>query len=325
MKRLFCTWWLIQKGDLPEDLTPKTFNTNAVRTRFKKAQEISAVRESVPDWIYNLGREELGDRWDLELKLLNQQAQVVLRANTLLIQRDVLQLKLQQEEIETVPSLITPEALVLKERKNVFSTQAFKKGFFEVQDGSSQLVAHFMNLEPGLRVIDACAGAGGKSLHIAALLKNKGKIISMDVEERKLIELKKRAARAKVDVIETKLIESSKAIKRLEKTADRVLLDVPCTGLGVLKRNPDSKWKLSREKYLSLLSVQADILSHYSKMVKPGGLLIYSTCSLLPSENRDQIKKFLQIHTGWDFEEDKEVYPSQNGFDGFYMARLKRL
>jgi 16S rRNA (cytosine967-C5)-methyltransferase len=233
---------------------------------------------------------------------------------------------LQAEEIslQEIPSVST--GLTLTERKNVFITQAYQKGFFEVQDGSSQLVAHFMKLQPSLRVVDACAGAGGKSLHIAALLKNKGKVISMDIEERKLLELKKRAARAKVDIIETKVIEGSKTIKRLGESADRVLLDVPCSGLGVLKRNPDSKWKLTYEKYQSLLQVQREILGQYSNMTKKGGYLIYSTCSLLPSENREQIQWFLEQNPkGWELEDQKEVYPSSSGYDGFFMARLKRL
>src|SRR5690606_16783159 len=219
-----------------------------------------------------------------------------------------------------------PDALVLRERKNVFITKAFKDGLFEVQDGSSQQVARFMKIAPGLRIIDACAGAGGKTLHMASLMKNKGKISAMDVEEYKLQEMKKRLRRAGVDIVETKLIDSKKVIKRLETTADRVVLDVPCSGLGVLRRNPDTKWKMTEERLEELRQIQQGILSDYSKMVKKGGYLIYATCSLLPSENRDQIDAFLKENeSDWEFEEDRKIFPHKDRFDGFYMARMKRL
>lgn len=325
-RNLFAAWWIINHEALPEKIDFQGIDVDRVLERFEKSKKVVAVRESVPDWMYELGKSQLGTQWDEELKALNEKAPVVLRTNTLLVSRDDLKERLKKEEVVCRVDSNLPETLVLTERKNVFATDCFKKGFFEVQDGSSQLVAHFMRLQPSLRVVDACAGAGGKSLHIAALLKNKGKVISMDIEERKLLELKKRAARAKVDIIETKVIEGSKTIKRLEESADRVLLDVPCSGLGVLKRNPDSKWKLTYEKYQSLLQVQREILGQYSKMTKKGGYLIYSTCSLLPSENREQIQWFLEQNPkGWELEDQKEVYPSSSGYDGFFMARLKRL
>ncbi len=321
---LFAVWWYLEHEELPEGLSFDGIDTRKIQERFAQAQQIRHIRESIPVWMDRLGSDELAGQWNEELQALNKRASVVLRANTLLTTRESLQKHLQEEGISTTEE--GEDGLVLTERKNVFATNCFKLGHFEVQDASSQQVARFMKLAPGMRVVDACAGAGGKSLHIAALLKNKGKLIAMDIEERKLPELKKRARRAKVDVIETKLIEGSKTIKRLENSADRVLLDVPCTGLGVLKRNPDSKWKLTEEKYKNLLKTQQEILTQYCKMTKKGGYLIYATCSLLPSENRKQIQKFLEKSTGeWELEEDRELYPSISGFDGFYMARLKRL
>jgi 16S rRNA (cytosine967-C5)-methyltransferase len=173
--------------------------------------------------------------------------------------------------------------------------------------------------------VDACAGAGGKTLHLSALMKNKGRILAMDSEGWKLDELKKRARRSGAANIETRTIDSSKAIKRLDKSADRLLLDVPCSGLGVLKRNPDAKWKLSPEFIDRVRNTQQTIISDYSKIVKPGGMMVYSTCSLLPSENEDQVKTFLSSEKN-EFEliEEKKIMPSE-GFDGFYMARLKRI
>src|SRR6185369_699383 len=154
-----------------------------------------------------------------------------------------------------------------------------QEGLFEIQDGASQQVAPMLDPKPGERVIDACAGGGGKTLHLAALMKNKGRIISMDVSEVKLKALRERCSRNGVDIAEVKVIESSKTIKRLEKNADRVLLDVPCSGLGVLRRNPDKKWKLKPEDFIELRKLQAEILESYSEMTKVGGRLVYATCS----------------------------------------------
>ena len=193
-----------------------------------------------------------------------------------------------------------------------------------MQDASSQLVAAALQVEPGMRVIDACAGAGGKSLHLAALMGNKGKVISMDVEEWKLQQAKLRARRNGVSIFEPKIIEGSKTIKRLKESADRLLLDVPCSGLGVLRRNPDTKWKVSLESLEKVQKTQQELLQSYPSMLKKGGQLVYATCSILPSENEEQIKKFLASEAGKDFEllEERKVFAQESGFDGFYIARL---
>jgi len=312
-------------GDLP--LWPEFENYTFEDIRKKAAAlKMSRVQaESIPDWLDELGTAELGDRWPAILHALNEKAPVDLRVNTLKATRDQLRAQLKAEEIETDEFPPVPTAVILRERKNVFTTQAFKDGLFEVQDRASQMVAPFLHVEPGHRVIDACAGAGGKSLHIAALLKNKGKIIAMDIHEWKLKELRTRAARDGVDVIEARLIESAKTIKRLEGTADRVLLDVPCSGLGVMRRNPDTKWKLKLEEVKRLQTLQAEILSSYSKMVKPGGLLVYATCSILPSENERPIEKFLAENSDqWTLQEQLRIDPDQGRGDGFFAARLLR-
>jgi 16S rRNA (cytosine967-C5)-methyltransferase len=156
-------------------------------------------------------------------------------------------------------------------------------------------------------------------------MQSKGRIIALDTEEWKLEELKKRARRAGASNIETRVIESSKTIKRLENSCDRLLLDVPCSGLGVLKRNPDAKWKLNLDFIARVKELQQHILTDYSTLVKPGGMLVYSTCSILPSENEEQVKRFLASHSSqFELVEQKTFLPSQ-GYDGFYMARLKRM
>jgi 16S rRNA (cytosine967-C5)-methyltransferase len=272
-----------------------------------------------------LGRKELGKLWESEIHALNEQAKVILRTNTLKITPQKLQLILDEELIPTKLVEGYPEALELYERADVFKTEAFKKGFFEVQDASSQKVGHALNLEPGLRVIDACAGAGGKTLHIAALMENKGQIIAMDIYGNKLKELKRRAKRAGAHNLETREIDSTKVIKKLHNSADRVLIDAPCTGLGVLRRNPDAKWKLTPEFLKEIRGKQQNLLLDYSKMVKPGGLLVYATCSILPTENQVQVQDFLNSPEGefFQLDSDEKILAHKSGYDGFYYAVLK--
>lgn len=322
--RLLGVWCIWNKTELPEWDELKGLNRKKIEAAYDAVQSDRKIRESIPDWLDELGEKELGKNWDKELSALNEEAKVVLRVNTLKVSRKELKEQLADEEnIETHAPAEFPDALILDQRQNIFTRQQFKDGLFEVQDAGSQLIAPFLRAEPSMRVIDACAGGGGKTLHLAALMNNKGRIIAMDTEDWKLDELKKRARRAGAGNIETRVIESSKTIKRLEKSADRVLLDVPCSGLGVIKRNPDAKWKLSNEFIDRVKELQQHILVDYSIMVKPGGMLVYSTCSLLPSENEKQVQKFLESH-GEHFElvDQQWISPSE-GFDGFYMALLK--
>lgn len=326
---IFGVWWFVKNRDLLTFPEMGELKTEKLLERIEKAKKLPAIENSFPDWIAERLTKELGEaEAPAIMKALNQKAEVVLRAN--LLKTNVLALQerlLNTDQIETETlGADYPDAITLKERKNVFITGAFKEGQFEMQDGSSQRVAYFMKVEPGMRVIDACAGAGGKTLHIASLMKNKGKVIAMDVEDYKLAEMKRRLRRAGVDIAETKLIDSTKVIKRLEGTADRVLLDVPCSGLGVIRRNPDTKWKMSEERLEELQKIQKEILKDYSKMVKKGGYLIYATCSLLPSENREQVDWFIAQNPGqWELEEDLKLFPDKDRFDGFYVSRMKRL
>ena len=161
---------------------------------------------------------------------------------------------------------------------------------------------------------------------MASLMENKGQLIAMDLYESKLKQLKIRAKRNGAFNIEYRIIDSTKVIKKLHEKADRVLIDAPCSGLGVLKRNPDSKWKLQPEFIDNIRKVQAEVLENYSKIVKPGGKMVYATCSVLPSENQEQVQKFLQTESGKQFEfvKDIKVLASESGFDGFYMALFNR-
>jgi 16S rRNA (cytosine967-C5)-methyltransferase len=318
-------WLVIKEIEFPDWQEFKNLNREAIILQKEQLNSNLPVYESYPDWLWNLGIEELGEEvWTKEALAMNQQAQVVLRVNTLKTNAKKLIEEFTKTNIALKEIDGIENAFQLVKRENVFQNNFFKLGWFEVQDAGSQLISAFLDPKPNQFVIDACAGAGGKSLHIAALMNNKGKLISMDVEGFKLEELKKRAKRAGVFNIETRVIEDSKTIKRLEGKADKLLLDVPCSGLGVIKRNPDAKWKLSLEVIERTKKLQEKILNEYCEMVKVGGEMVYSTCSILPSENKNQVELFLQTHSNFEFIIDKTILPSV-GFDGFYMARLKRI
>lgn len=331
--KLFAAWQVIKGKELPVWEEFKEIEKNKILELFEQANKIRKYRESIPDWLDELGSVELGENlWSKELTELNKEAEVVLRTNTLKTSSEVLQKKLASQNIEAhilknekpIWEIISKDALVLEKRQNLQSHDEYKLGLFEIQDASSQLIAHFMDLRSGMFVIDACAGAGGKSLHIAALMNNQGEILSMDIEEKKLLELKKRADRAGASSIQTHLINES-ILNKFKNTADRLLLDVPCSGLGVLRRNPDAKWKLNLDFIEQIKKMQQQILQNYSKMVKPGGIMIYATCSILPSENQNQVENFLvKNNTQFKFIEDRKIMPSE-GFDGFYMAKMLKL
>lgn len=325
--RLFAVWATLRGIKLPDWKYFENTPTRKIKGRFDEACKIRKIKESIPDWIDALGIKELGESiWSKELAKQNEQADVILRVNTLKTSKKELQSKLLSENIETVKIKGYPNALKLVERANVFKTEAFKMGWFEVQDASSQLVADFLEVAPGMKVVDVCAGAGGKTLHLSALMQNKGSLIAMDIYESKLKKLKVRAKRNGAHNIDLRLINSTKPIKKLKEKADRLLIDAPCSGLGVLRRNPDSKWKLKPEFLDNIKATQQNILRDYSKMLKPGGKMVYATCSVLPSENQEQINKFIATKEGRQFKliKEKKIFAHKSGYDGFYMALLEK-
>lgn len=323
-------WWplfgallILQGRKLPGWQEFKGLDAASLANRYAKLKGQRAFRESIPDWLDALGEQELGDRWDNILQALNQSPPTVIRANRLKTTVEELKSLLWKESIGVRP--LGGEALWVETPANIFRTQAFRAGLFEVQDFNSQQVALFLDVQPGMRVIDACAGAGGKTLHLAALMQNKGQLIALDTEDWKLEDLRRRARRAGAGGIDTRLINSSKIIKRLDSSADRLLLDVPCSGLGVLRRNPDAKWSLQPDYLERLRELQQSILQSYCRMCKPGGKMVYATCSILPSENEAQIKQFLdQKGDAFNLLEMQTLAPDRTGFDGFFVAVFER-
>ncbi len=322
--RLLGVKLLLEGHSLPNWAEFEGLNAEAIQHNKKDLEARPAVIQSIPDWMDQLGQEELGERWHKELAALNECAAVVIRVNSLLSSRDALLQTLEREGWQPRPGNLSEDAIILGKRGNIFRHPLFLKGHFEVQDEGSQLIAKMLAPEPGMRVVDACAGAGGKALHLAALMQNKGAIIAMDTEAWKLEELKRRARRNKVHIVQTRPLQGSKTVKRLAESADRLLLDVPCSGLGVLRRNPDAKWKLSAAFIDSVKEKQAKILSTYSRMLKPGGRMVYATCSILPSENERQVEGFLEEQKNFRLLSSRHLFPSEHGTDGFFMALLER-
>lgn len=280
-----------------------------------------AIRESVPDWLDARASNELGDAWDAELHALNQRAPVCVRVNPLLTTPHDAIAWLASEGVRASMVDNVSDALLID---GILPPRLVDDGRLEIQDVGSQLVAPLLDLAPGMSVIDACAGAGGKTLHLAALMEGEGRILALDVQGRKLSELKRRAGRAGVSpMIRTETWEAD-TLRRYREQADRVLIDAPCSGLGTLRRQPDLKWRLDEPQLEKTRRLQRRLLDHYHELLKPDGKLVYATCSILPSENGGQIRALLERDPRWQVETEETISPATTGWDGFYVARLSR-
>ena len=217
-----------------------------------------------------------------------------------------------------------PYALFLDKHRKLEHIELFKKGWFEIQDANSQRVSLFAAPKPGMTVIDACAGAGGKTLHISNIMQNKGSIIALDPNNKKLEQLKIRIKRNGIRIVTIHNLNNESYEKKYKTNADLVLIDAPCSGLGVLRRNPAAKWQMNPTNIQKLIYIQQEILQKQSIYVKRGGILVYSTCSIFPDENENQIKNFLTTGLGKSFylEKEETFLTHQSKGDGFYMARL---
>ena len=280
-----------------------------------------AVRESLPDALDILGEAGLGEQWPVELSALNQAAPVFLRVNPRRGSVASVSAELEAAGVEVELVAGCPLGLRVAGGRAV-PAQLRGSGRFEIQDAASQQVAPFCQVERGMRVADACAGAGGKTLHLAALLEGQGDLLAMDVEERKLEALRARAARATMKV-RTALI-SEEILTRNEGLMDRVLVDAPCSGSGTLRRQVDLKYRITAESVARVCGVQREILTRCAPLVRSGGKLVYSTCSIFPSENGEQAAWFSGQYPKFKLEEERLISPAASGWDGFYMARWRR-
>ena len=309
--------------------------------------EALAVATSLPRWLAKLWSEQLGEAETRSLaEALNQRAPLTIRANALKTTRDALAAALAAEGARVEPTPYSPDGLTFTSRTNVFALAAFKQGLFEVQDEGSQLIAEACNARPGQIVVDACAGAGGKSLALAAAMQNKGRLVACDRDGRRLDEFRLRSRRAGVHNWEARTVPEGSAGERriddLRGMADVVLVDAPCSGLGSLRRNPDARWRLTPEEVQTFPPRQREILARYSDLVRPGGLLVYATCSINRAENEDVGAAFLAAHPGFSpepvstllgearakeigaREHDLQLLPDRHGTDGFYLTGFRR-
>ncbi|TCZ59829.1 RsmB/NOP family class I SAM-dependent RNA methyltransferase [Roseicella aquatilis] len=302
------------------------------------------VRLNLPDWVIPGFRARFGSRLAEEAAAMEQPAPLDLRANLLKTSREAAAAALAAEGLETEPTRWSPWGLRLPSRKPVTATAAFTEGLVEVQDEGSQLIALLTDARPGLRVVDLCAGAGGKTLALAASMKNKGRITACDVSAPRLEGAVRRLRRAGVDNAERHLFTpGDRWARRRAGQFDRVLVDAPCTGTGTWRRNPDARIRTGSNDLRELTVKQGEILDTAGELVRPGGRLVYATCSLLPEEDEDQIAAFLGRHPDYAVLPLAEAWqaaglsgappaegpylvtsPARHGTDGFFAAILQR-
>ncbi|MDR3522037.1 MAG: RsmB/NOP family class I SAM-dependent RNA methyltransferase [Acidocella sp.] len=296
-----------------------------------------AVKYEVPDWIMPRLEAQFGPALKAEMDAMAQTAPLDLRVNALKATRDQAILALAAEQLDARPTPYSPWGLRLAGRQSITQGKAFQDGIVEIQDEGSQLVALLVDAKPGMRVVDFCAGAGGKTLAIAMTMENKGHIVACDVSAPRLEGAIKRLRRAGVHNAERHLLEpGDKWVKRQEKKFDRVLIDAPCTGTGTWRRNPDARLRLKENDLAEILPKQAMILDQAQRLLKVGGRLVYATCSLLQEENEMQVTAFLERHPNFGRVALSDpvpealhgpalrLTPRANGTDGFFGAVLER-
>jgi 16S rRNA (cytosine967-C5)-methyltransferase len=318
----------------------------------------AATRTECPPAYAEKLQELFGADFETEMQAMLQPAALDMRANIFLADREKVQNQLRAAGIETDPTPYSPWGLRARGKAYLAKTKAFAKGWVEIQDEGSQLIACICDAQPGMQVLDYCAGAGGKTLALAAAMQRKGRIVAMDTDERRLEKGRDRFRKAQVaDIIEVRPMTDNrhrKWLRRQKETFDVVLCDVPCSGTGTWRRNPDMRWHHYGPPLEELLGVQAEILERIASCVKPGGRLVYATCSLLADENEDQVEKFLSAHPEFSvlspsvilseakdrgnghqilqplarLQDDTGKYmrltPHRHGTDGFFAAVLRR-
>ena len=296
---------------------------------FKIEDDIERISKttSMPKWIV----EELmksNDEKEVEqiCKNSNIKPKVTIRVNTLKINKQELIKKLKEKGIEcNEPQEKVDDFLILEKIKNIENIDEFKKGYFTIQDISAGQTARILNPQPGELVLDACSAPGGKTTYMAELMKNKGKIEAWDIHEHRTKLVEQNAQRLGINIIETKVKDASLYDESFKEKFDKILLDVPCLGIGVIKRKPDIKWKRKPEDVKNITEIQKKILDNCSKYLKKNGVMVYSTCSILEKENKDVIDEFLKENNEFYIEpnEVRDILPNEEK-DGFFICKIYR-
>jgi 16S rRNA (cytosine967-C5)-methyltransferase len=305
-----------------------------------------SLEASLPRWVVERLAAQLGLSEARTLAAaMNERAPLTVRANVLRGDRDDLRGRLAGEQVHAAPTRFSPWGLVLDGRENAFALPSFKEGWFEIQDEGSQLIALACGARPGQTVVDACAGAGGKSLALAAEMRNKGSLHALDPDADRLDEARRRARRAGVHNLRARVIaagaEAEAELKDLAGKADVVLVDAPCSGLGTLRRKPDARWRLAPEDPARFAALQRELVRRFAGLVRPGGRLVYATCSIGPTEN-DEVADLAAREAGLvpapiapllgveraralgAAEARLTLLPHRHGTDGFFMAVFER-
>jgi 16S rRNA (cytosine967-C5)-methyltransferase len=304
----------------------------------------AALRLSYPTWLFERLAVGFGERDAAALAAaMNERAPLCARVNTVKIEREALVARLAEEGVIARPTRLSPVGLVFETRVNAFGLSAFRDGLFEVMDEGSQLVAELVAPPPRGRVADACAGAGGKTLALAAQLDNQGRLLALDANGKKLEELRRRARRAGLSNVVAREVRGPSLPDEAKLGAwERVLVDAPCSGLGTLRRNPEARWRLSAKAVAAYPPDQIALLVTYAPLVAPGGRLIYATCSVLREENDDVVARFLAERPDFVVMTVKEIWgkararelgdetflrllPHVHDTDGFFAAVMRRI
>jgi 16S rRNA (cytosine967-C5)-methyltransferase len=323
-----------------------------------KGTEELALRTGHPAWFVGLAQQLLGQEARALLDADNQDPPLVVRANALRGTREELQERLRREGFAARPTRWSPLGLVVEPKEGAFRTRSFQEGWFEAQDEGSQLLALLVGAEPGRWVLDACAGAGGKTLLLAAQMRNKGRVVALDTHQGRLLELKRRAARAGADNYEALVVAEDGSVKGSaralragqagrpalpRKQYDAVLVDAPCSGLGTLRRTPELRWRHDPASLQGYPPRQLAILEQQAPRVKPGGRLVYATCTIAPGEDEDVVQRFLAAHPEFALRDAAaclpesvrtdgltdssgflRLWPHRHGTEGFFGAVLER-
>jgi 16S rRNA (cytosine967-C5)-methyltransferase len=309
-------------GEKPEEVKASASNEDrsvldkALAAKAKLPSAGFAVEHSLPQWLADRLQKQYGARAATLAERLNERAPLCARVNPLKLPRESLISRLANEEVEARPCELSEFGLVLDTRVNAFSLAPFKEGCFEIQDEGSQLLGMLVDAPPR-KIVDACAGAGGKSLQIAAEMKNRGELFCFDIEEKRLDELRRRARRADIHNVRVQVIPEGpeaaqhEAVTRLVGQCDRVFVDAPCSGTGTLRRKPDAKYRLEEKEIAEYAATQRELLERFHPLVKPGGRLVYGTCSLLTEENDSVVDGFLAAHSEYSLFDAKKSLPEK--------------
>jgi len=302
------------------------------------------ARGNYPAWLAPHLEKALGRDLAREMAAMEEEAPLDLRVNTLKTDRGHAIAALEEEGVEPVRTPLSPVGLRVFVRLPLGNLAAFRAGEVEVQDEGSQVAALLADARPGMRVVDFCAGVGGKTLALAAAMKNRGHLVACDIAAKRLERATQRLRRAGASIVQRVTLGSArdKWVKRHAASFDRVFVDAPCTGTGTWRRNPDAKWRLKPRDLEELAALQAEILDSAQRLVKPGGRLVYATCSLLAEENEEQIAQFLEAHADFALLPVAQVWrealggeppaagemlrlsPARNRTDGFFVAVIER-